>query len=162
MFRGARAAAGVSGLVRAVSGFPDAYRQARFALSAAAGSAAAVAVFEELGVVQFLLAPAERTDLDQFAQRVVGPLLEHDRVRRSELVRTLDAYLSANCHLQRSSDRLFIHHKTMRYRLHRIQELTGLRLDHQEDRFNAQLALKILGLGAPGANEPSPRSSALR
>jgi DNA-binding PucR family transcriptional regulator len=38
----------------------------------------------------------------------------------------------------------------MRYRLQRMQSLTGLQFDRQDDRFNLQLALKILRLGREG------------
>ena len=53
-----------------------------------------------------------------------------------------------------SAERLFVHHKTMRYRLQRVQEHTGLRLERQEDRFNAQLALKILRLSRTESGDP--------
>ena len=56
------------------------------------------------------------------------------------------AYLQCNCHLQRAAAALFVHHKTMSYRLARVSTLTGLRLDDQEDRFRLHLALKILSL----------------
>jgi sugar diacid utilization regulator len=157
---GVRFTVGVSGPVRTVAGFPEAYRQARFALSAAAGSPEGARVFEDLGVLQFLLAPAERADLERFARHVLGPVIDYDRAHRGELVRTLEAYLEADCSLQRSADLLFVHHKTMRYRLQRIQELAGLKLDRQEDRFRAHLALKILSLDRSA--ERGGRSSAFR
>jgi GAF domain-containing protein len=139
--------AGVSGVVDAVSGLPRALRQARFALSTTRPGEP-VGVFDDLGVLQFLLSPATRDDLDGFAERVVGPLLAYDAAHRTRLVESLDTYLACDCHLQRAADRLFVHPKTMRYRLQRVQDLAGLALDTQEDRFNAQLALKILRVTA--------------
>jgi sugar diacid utilization regulator/GAF domain-containing protein len=140
------AVAGVSGVVESVLGFPEGFRQARFALSAASLPQQPVVVFEALGVLQFLLTPAEGPDLERFVEQTIGGLLAYDRAHRTSLVPTLEAYLACDCNLQRAAERLFVHHKTMRYRLQRIHALSGLRLDRQDDRFNAQLALKIMGL----------------
>ena len=78
--------------------------------------------------------------------QVLGPLIAYDREHGSHLVNTVAAYLQCNCHLQRAAATLFVHHKTMSYRLARVSTLTGLRLDDQEDRFRLHLALKILSL----------------
>lgn len=145
--RGVRLITGVSQLVHGMADLGDAFRQAQFALSASAGGSHSVSVFDDLGVIQFLLAPAQRDDLDRFAEQVLGPLVQYDRAHRTELIRSLDTYLALDCSLQRSAEELYVHHKTMRYRLRRTQEITGLDLKSQEDRFNAQLALKILKLG---------------
>jgi sugar diacid utilization regulator/GAF domain-containing protein len=149
---GLQAVAGVSGVVESVLGFPEGFRQAHFALSAASLPEQPVMVFEALGVLQFLLTPAERPDLERFVEQTLGGLVDYDRAHKTSLVPTLEAYLACDCNLQRAAERLFVHHKTMRYRLQRIHALSGLRLDRQDDRFNAQLALKIMRLvtSSPG------------
>ena len=139
------AVAGVSGVVESVLGFPEGFRQARFALSASLPRQPVV-VFEALGVLQFLLTPAERPDLERFVEQTLGGLVAYDRAHRTSLVLTLEGYLASDCNLQRAAERLFVHHKTMRYRLQRIRALSGLQMDRQDDRFNAQLALKIMRL----------------
>ena len=95
----------------------------------------------------FLLAPTSRADLDGFARHQLGPLLDYDEKRGTELTRTLDVYLAAGCSTRRTAELLCIHHRTVSYRLARVTELTGLSLDDQEDRFRVQLACKILALG---------------
>ncbi len=146
---------GVSGLVTSVPGLSLGFRQAQLALTAT-GHAGTVAVFEELGVLQFLLAPTERADLEQFAGQILGTLVAYDRSKGSDLVRSLECYLDADCNIGRASSVLFVHYKTMRNRLQRIEELTGMQLDRQADRFNAQLALKILRLTSPRDADPEP------
>jgi purine catabolism regulator len=103
-------------------------------------------VFEDLGVMQFLLAPSERGELDRFAERTLGVLLTYDEQHNTQLVPTIEAYFGGDCNLMKAAEQLFIHPKTLRYRLDRVQTLTGMRFDRQEDRFNLQLALKILHL----------------
>lgn len=137
---------GISAPVHTVDGFPASLRQARFSLSACTEEHPAV-VFEELGVLQFLLAPAGRGDLLAFAEQTLGPLIQYDRERGTDLLGSLECYLASDCRLKPAAERAFVHHKTMRYRLRRVEELAGLCLDRQEDRFNAQLALTILRLG---------------
>src|SRR6266566_6072630 len=116
------------------------------AMYASSPSDASASLFAGLGVLQFLLEPAHRSDLDSYVTQVLGPLIAYDREHGSHLVDTVAAYLQCNCHLQRAAAALFVHHKTMSYRLARVSTLTGLRLDDQEDRFRLHLALKILGL----------------
>jgi sugar diacid utilization regulator/putative methionine-R-sulfoxide reductase with GAF domain len=145
-----RAVAGVGGIVDSVLELPEGFRQARFALAATSLPQHPVMVFDELGVLQFLLTPSDRADLDRFVERTLGVLLDYDRVHRTKLVPTIEAYLAADCNLHRAAEQLFVHPKTMRYRLQRMQSLTGLRFNRQDDRFNLQLALKILRLGHGG------------
>ena len=103
-----------------------------------------VAVFDDLGLLRFLLGSSERPEIARFAQSILGPVLDYDREHSINLVATLDAFLSEDCNLQRSAEVLFVHSKTVRYRLDRIQELSGLDLSRQQDRFNAQLALSMI------------------
>lgn len=149
---------GVSGLVTSVPGLSLGFRQAQLALTAT-GHAGTVAVFEELGVLQFLLAPTERADLEQFAGQILGTLVAYDRSKGSDLVRSLECYLDADCNIGRAANQLFVHYKTMRNRLQRIEELTHMELDRQADRFNAQLALKILRLTSPRDLDPEGPAS---
>jgi putative methionine-R-sulfoxide reductase with GAF domain len=142
---GTTAEVGVSGAAGSLADLPVAWRQAQLARSAAPAGRAAV--FEELGVLQFLLAPTGREDLDNFARRELGPLLDYDAKRGTELTRTLERHLEGGCSLRATAELMCIHHRTVSYRLARITELTGLQLNDQEDRFRAQLACKILGLG---------------
>jgi sugar diacid utilization regulator len=103
------------------------------------------AVFDRLGLVQYLVGPVDSAGLDEFATEVIGPLVAADEARPGggELVATLRAYLEANCSQQAAAQRLYIHHKTMRYRLERIEKLSGLDLRSHDDRVRADLALRI-------------------
>jgi hypothetical protein len=138
--------AGISAPVHTIGQYPVAARQARYARAATRPPEAAVVVFEDLGAVQFLLEPAHGDDLDRYAEQQLGVLLAYDRDHDAELVNTLRAYLEHDGHVQRAARALCIHPKTMSYRLGRIETLTGMAVGSQEDRFNAQLALKILAI----------------
>lgn len=149
---GISATVGVAGPVETIAGFPGGWREAQLAGSAV-GASGEPGVFEDLGVLQFLLSPTSRDDLDGFARRQLGPLLDYDEKRGTELTRTLEVYLTAGCSTRRTAESMCIHDRTVSYRLARVNELTGLCLDDQEDRFRVQLACKILALGRRAATD---------
>lgn len=105
------------------------------------------AVFDNLGLLRFLVGPSDDGDLHGFIDAVIGPLIVADRARNGGLLATLRGYLEANCSQAEAARLLFIHHKTMKYRLERIQQLSGLNLNLHDDRVRADLALRIYELG---------------
>jgi purine catabolism regulator len=98
----------------------------------------------ELGLTG-LLASVNHERLIEFAQRHLGPLIEHDRSRGTGLVDTLRAFLETG-EQQAAARRLEIHPNTLRYRLDRIREISGVELDEPEMRLNLAVALRIQGL----------------
>ena len=75
---------------------------------------------------------------------LIGPLMEHDRTRRSDLVRTLKTYFATGANASEAADRLFLHRNSMIYRLERIQKLTGL--DLKDHRVALALQLGLLAM----------------
>jgi purine catabolism regulator len=58
-------------------------------------------------------------------ERILGALLGYDEVHGTELVTTLTTYFQENRSLKLTARRLTIHPQTLRYRLKRVQEITG-------------------------------------
>ncbi|MBA2451709.1 MAG: helix-turn-helix domain-containing protein [Chloroflexia bacterium] len=73
----------------------------------------------------------------------LGALEDHDRERGSDLIRTLEGYLSAGGSTTGAAELLGVHRNTLGYRLNRISELTGSDLDDAATRLALGLALKI-------------------
>lgn len=81
----------------------------------------------------------------EFLDELLGPLR---RARHGdELVASLMAFARHGFRLARAAEALYIHPKTLAYRLGRIAALTGLALDDPDTRFRLQLAAQILALG---------------
>lgn len=139
-------AAGLSSCVPMSANLQAAYAQARNALSAAplVAAGSSVALFDDLGVMRFLVAPGNREDMLGFVRRVLGPLIDYDEAHDSALVETLDTYLASDCTLQATARKLYVHPKTVRYRLTRAEQLAHIDLSRQQDRFDAQLAIAIV------------------
>jgi purine catabolism regulator len=121
----------------------EATRAADIAASIATDSPSALH-FARLGALRLIFHLADNPELRAFQRDVLGPLEVSDAARRSEFVRTLDAFLRAGGNHMRAARDLNVHRNTLIYRLERIQELLGgANLEDPETRLNLQLALKI-------------------
>jgi sugar diacid utilization regulator len=122
-----------------------AFDEAKVALSAAQRMGDhGVGMYDDLGIARILLGSGSDPDVQSFVDEVTAPLLRYDADHDASLLMTLRAFFDANCSQKLASERLYIHHKTMRYRLDRIQQLTGLNLAHHDDRVRADFALRLL------------------
>jgi sugar diacid utilization regulator len=123
------------------------YAQARRTIDAVArlGRRGQVVAFEDLGIHRLLLQVPDLAELRSFATEILGELDREDPQRGTELLATLACYFRENNSLQRTARGLHVHPNTVAYRIKRIQEITGLRLDTYRDRLMAQVAIEILG-----------------
>ena len=102
----------------------EATRAADIAASMAADTPASLH-FARLGALRLIFHLADNPELRAFQRDVLGPLETSDAARRSEFVRTLDAFLRAGGNHMRAARDLNVHRNTLIYRLERIQELLG-------------------------------------
>jgi len=109
-----------------------------------AGTPKAVSAFGDLGILRLLLQVPDLAELRSFAVDVLGKLSLHEQEHKSEYLATLACYFRENNSPQRASRILHVHPNTVAYRVKRIEEITGLRLDNYTDRLIAQVALEIL------------------
>ena len=79
-----------------------------------------------------------------FAARVVGPVLEYDERTDAGLRETLYAFLDNSGSWSRTAEAMHLHVNTVRYRIGRVEELTGRDLSKLEDRVDVFLALRSL------------------
>jgi len=153
-----QAAIGVSQLREAASEATRAYREAVDATTigrALLGEGGAIA-YSQLGAYRYLVHIAADDAPTDRMRAAVDVLIEYDSRRRSALLDTLERYLAERRSVIESARALFIHPNTLRQRLARIEELTGVELDH-DDLLSLELAIKLARLhgrpGAPAASE---------
>nr|WP_084693490.1 PucR family transcriptional regulator ligand-binding domain-containing protein [Actinomadura atramentaria] len=77
-----------------------------------------------------------------FRQQVLGAITAYDRRYRSDLLGTLTQFLACSGSWTACARRLNLHVNTLRYRIRRIEELTGRDLSSLEDRVDLLLALR--------------------
>jgi DNA-binding PucR family transcriptional regulator len=78
-----------------------------------------------------------------FTARLLDPLRAYDRRHRADLVATLTAFLEADGSWTRCAARLHLHVNTLRYRIGRIERLTGRDPTRLEDQVDFFLALRM-------------------
>jgi sugar diacid utilization regulator len=105
-----------------------------------------VTMHDELGIDRILDDRDGGAEINGFVKQWLGPLLEHDRVKRSELVTTLAAYLDAGGNYDATATALIIHRSTLRYRLGRIRELCGRDFSDPDVRLNLHVAIRALSV----------------
>ena len=97
-------------------------------------------------------------ELQGFYEETVAPLAAYDEQYETELVRTLETFLDADGNVAKTSEKLFTHRHTIRYRLERVKELTDLDVNSTDGRERLSLGLKAMRvLGIVPARRPSLR-----
>ncbi|MFE9392975.1 helix-turn-helix domain-containing protein [Streptomyces sp. NPDC006784] len=99
------------------------------------------AAAEDLGFLGLLL--ADTRDVTGFVRRVLGPALDYDRRRGTELVATLDAYFESGASPVRAKDVLHVHVNTVAQRLERVGRLLGDDWQAPHRALEIQLALRL-------------------
>jgi purine catabolism regulator len=125
--------------VAGVNHVADAVREARWAL--VHRDKARVSRYGQHGG---LFLPRTVTEARSAVDQVLGPVLEYDRRRGTELLRSLAVLLRHNRRSQRAAEELLIHRQTLVFRMRRVEELTGRRLSSIADVSELWQALRAL------------------
>ncbi|ROQ76938.1 PucR family transcriptional regulator ligand-binding domain-containing protein [Streptomyces sp. NBC_01260] len=136
---------GVSAAVHSPEGLRGALEEARHARRVAAARPGRVcaAGHHELAS-HVLLLPFVPDDVRRaFTARLLDPLRDYDRRHRAELIPTLESFLDCDGSWTRCAARLHLHVNTLRYRIGRIEQLTGRDLSRLEDKLDFFLALRM-------------------
>ncbi|MGK5731069.1 helix-turn-helix domain-containing protein [Streptomyces sp. URMC 124] len=134
---------GAAGPVTGDSAVHQAYQEALRCVDAltALGDTGGYASPAELGFLGVLL--AEDHDVDGFVQSALGPVLEYDMLRLTELTHTLEVYFASGSSATAAADVLHVHPNTVYRRLERITELLGPAWQKPDRALEIQLALRL-------------------
>ncbi len=133
----------------------EAFHEARCALEARELSAASpaggtsngrahepVATYRDLGSFQLLLSLQDTDALRLFCDTLLSPIESGEGHYGGELMRSLEAFIECNGQWESAAKRLYCHRHTLRYRIRKIEELTGRDLASARDRIEFWLALR--------------------
>jgi len=127
------------------------FHEARCALEARELGAAAttngggpplLATYRDLGSFQLLLSLQDDEALRLFCDSILAPIQEGEGAYGGELMRSVEAFIECNGQWERAARQLYCHRHTLRYRIRRVEELTGRSLDSARDRIDFWLALR--------------------
>lgn len=138
---------GVSTPADGVSALPGAQHEAtsarRLAELRGAPGGMSVVTSDEVASHELLLASVPGSVTRSFRDRLLGPLLAYDSQHRAELLPTLREFLACSGSWNACAAKMYVHVNTVRYRIRRIEELTGRDLSSLDDRVDFFLALRI-------------------
>ncbi|MET7333962.1 helix-turn-helix domain-containing protein [Nonomuraea sp. NPDC005650] len=151
-------AAGISEMAASVSQLGEALETARRGMESARGGPGPVSIMSVADIDSFdlLLATLPASVRRSFRDHLLGPVEEYDARHGSELLRTLDIFLETCGSWQRTADELYVHVNTLRYRMQRIEELTGRRMSSMRDRTDLYLALRSGRDGQAARDDAAP------
>jgi purine catabolism regulator len=121
------------------------FHEARCALEASSlanGHSVPVASYRDLGAFQLLLSLQDDDALRLYCDSVLGPLEDASGEYGDELIRSLESFIEQNGQWEKAARELFCHRHTLRYRIRRVEQLTGRDLSSARDRIEFWLALR--------------------
>jgi purine catabolism regulator len=122
-----------------------AFHEARWALEAVRlrnGDAPEVGSYKDLGAFQLLLSLQDDDALVSYCRGVLGPVEHGEGDYGEELLRSLDVFIEHNGHWEKAASALYCHRHTLRYRIRRVEQLTGRDFSSARDRIEFWLALR--------------------
>jgi len=150
---------GIGGYKKDPAQLPDAYSEARVALEIGhrIHGPSCVSTFGGTGTYKLLFRVLQENpeELEAFYRETLEPVVHYDSRYGTELVQTLITYLGNDASTVRTAGDLFAHRHTIRYRLDRVGELTGLDVDKSEDRERLTLGIKAMQLLGRVPKKPS-------
>ena len=150
---------GIGGFKQDPSQLPDAYSEAGVALEIGhrIHGPSSVSTFGKTGTYKLLFRVLQENpeELEAFYGETLEPVVHYDSRYGTELVQTLITYLGNDASTVRTAGDLFAHRHTIRYRLDRVGELTGLDVDKSEDRERLTLGIKAMQLLGRVPERPS-------
>lgn len=126
-----------------------------------------VLAFDDTGAYRLLLSAMaeDPAELQRFYAETVAPLVDYDDQYETDLVATVAAFLDADGNVAGTAQRMFTHRHTIRYRLERVRELSGLDVGSTDGRERLSLGLKamrVLGIVHRGGPATEAGASAGR
>jgi GAF domain-containing protein len=151
-------AIGVSNPCTGAASFAAGFEEARHALvgTSVLQGEPGVMTYEELGPYKYLLRMSVDSGARDTHREAIRRLADYDRQRSTFLLRTLEEFLRRRGSISATAAALYVHPNTLRQRLRRIQELSGLDL-RKDDWLMVEIALKLVRLeGAMGHTSGRP------
>lgn len=137
---------GVGSIVPGIREVAKSFEEAQNALDFGKKTNDSLTIFSELGIMRLLCKFSENNDLSEFIPKSIHKLLTYDQESNTNLIKTLEVFLKTNSNATQTAKELFVHYKTVLYRLEKIKEVSGIDLANNKDRLEAELGLKIVSL----------------
>jgi purine catabolism regulator len=85
-------------------------------------------------------------DANKFCGKYLQSLIDYDIENNSEYIKTLRSIVKNDWNLKQTSEEMFIHYNTIKYRFSKICEIVNLDLNSREDKFKIEFCLKLMDM----------------
>lgn len=129
-----------------VEGLRDSYNEARTALDVMLRIAGdcPIIFYDDVSLYVLLDRFIDRTQVIRWLEHTLGPLLVYDKNHGTELVKTIEVFFDSNQSMQQASEELYIHRKTLKYRLQRISEIMETDILSGDRKLSYYMATKLV------------------
>lgn len=118
------------------------YQEAKVAYSLGVSLDEEISFFDHLGLERIIY-KHDLQDLKEFYNHTLGDLQQYDMENGTDLMDTLESYAANEYDIQKTSQVLYLHRNTLRYRIKKIEEILNLKLDPISVKINISTAFKI-------------------
>lgn len=105
--------------------------------------------YEELGIYRLFVEKTDPEEIKRHYAYTVGGIITYDEKFNGDLFNTLETYYDCDKNITKTANQLFIHRHTLRYRLNKIKEITGLDPNKSKDGLILAVGILIFYLGLP-------------
>ncbi|WP_330949406.1 PucR family transcriptional regulator [Virgibacillus sp. MG-45] len=139
---------GLGNVAKSIIDLPKSYHEAQDALELGQiyNHSDFIVSFSELGIYRLLYQFEDVAALKKFIPDSLTKLLAYQHSHKNDLIETLKVFLQCNQNAAKAAKLLYVHYKTITYRLERIKEITGLDFDDSEEMLSIQVGLRILDI----------------
>ena len=84
-----------------------------------------IVFYDQMGFYRLLMSYENTAPMKRFADEILSPVILYEEKAHTQLMETIWAYFECDCNLQKTAEKLFSHKNTVKYRLQRVEQLTG-------------------------------------
>ncbi|SHG79742.1 PucR family transcriptional regulator [Ornithinibacillus halophilus] len=110
--------------------------------------------YSELGIYRLLYQVKDKNVLINFIPQSLEKLLNYQHAGKNDLVETLKVFIQCSQNTKKTAQELFVHYKTVTYRIERIKEISGINFEDPEEMLSVQVGFKILDVLEKEENKP--------
>lgn len=137
---------GVGSIQESIHKLKKTYQHALSAFMFADAKSNQIVFYEKLGIYKILTEVKDMEVLEDMVLEYLGPIIEYDKIHRSEYLETLRLYLDYNSSIIAVAEKSFNHRNTINYRMKKIKSLLNKNLEDTRERFMLQFCYKIMDM----------------
>jgi sugar diacid utilization regulator len=99
--------------------------------------------YKDIGIYGLLFSVKNKNVLENYFLNILGAISNNDNNKDNNLIQILEMYLSENCNITVTSEKLFLHRNTLKYKIKKIEELLNCDLHNFDDCMKIKIALYI-------------------